>query len=125
MSGLECSIVVESDCCVVRLRGDLVLDHSSSTRKLLFDCISEGRPLIAEMSMVDYIDSSGVASLVEAYHWSLRQGTGFCLAAVSPGVFLVLELVRLNRVFPLYLTVGEGLQKFGTNGKTPFFPSAE
>ncbi len=125
MSGLKCSIEVESDCCVIRLRGDFLLDQSSSTRKLLFDCISEGRPLIADMSMVDYIDSSGVASLVEAYHCSLRQGTGFCLAAASAGVLSVLELVRLNRVFPMYSTVDEGLEKFGSNGKATFIHSAD
>ena len=65
--------------------------------------------LLVDLAGVPYMDSSGVASLVEAYQ-SARQSQGFFgLAAATPGVVRVLELARLDQVFNVFPGIEEGV----------------
>ena len=48
---------------------------------------------------VSYIDSSGIAALVEGFQSARARGSRFALVAVSDAVRAVLELARLDRVF--------------------------
>ena len=50
---------------VIELDGEVDLSCSPEARKQILDCLSNGRPLLVDLSAVVYIDSSGVASLVE------------------------------------------------------------
>ena len=107
---MECTIQTEGDCYVISLKGDFLVEESPATRKIFFDCIDDGHSVLADMSGVDYIDSSGIASLVEAYHCTIRRGVGFGIVCPSKGVIMVLELVRLDKVFPLFNSLEDGLQ---------------
>lgn len=84
---------------VVRLRGEVDLDCSPVVRKLLLECIGRTKDVVVDLSQVEYIDSSGIASLVEGLQAANRQGTGFRLAAVAGQAKRVLELARLDKVF--------------------------
>jgi anti-sigma B factor antagonist len=61
------------------------------------------------MSGVSYIDSSGIASLVEAYQSARRARTLFALVAVSDAAMRVLELARLDQVFSIHASVADAL----------------
>lgn len=110
---MEHEIHEAGDKTVVSLRGDVDLGNSPAARKLLLDCVGQGRDVVVELSGVSYIDSSGVASLVEAFQSARRQGTGFALAAVSESALRVLQLARLDKVFPIHGSVEEGLAHGG------------
>ena len=99
----------EQDTAVVALEGDVDLEHSPEARKVLLECVRQGRHVLVDMSGVAYIDSSGVASLVEAFQNARRAGTRFALAAVSTSALRVLELARLDKVFTIHRTVAEGM----------------
>jgi anti-sigma B factor antagonist len=62
-----------------------------------------------DLSAVSYIDSSGVANLVEAFQLSRQRGTGFALASVSPAALRVLQLARLDEVFTIHASLEDGL----------------
>lgn len=111
MTSFEYSIRREGACYVVSLTGDFLIDSAPAIRKVLFDCLGEGAPLLVDMKEVRRIDGSGLASLVEVYHCALRNGIGFFLAAPSREVVLVLELSRLHKVFPLCDTLEDGLHQ--------------
>jgi anti-sigma B factor antagonist len=98
---------------VVALKGDVDLEHSPTARKVLLECVQQGRDVVVDMSSVAYIDSSGIASLVEAFQNARRQGTGFALAAVSPSALRVLQLARLDKVFTIHETVADGVGRDG------------
>lgn len=59
---------------VVRLQGEVDLDCSPVVRKLLLECVGWERDVIVDLSAVDYIDSSGIASLVVALQAANRAG---------------------------------------------------
>ncbi len=100
----------EGETLVVVLEGDVDLERSPVAREVLLESVGRNRRVLVDLSRVGYIDSSGVASLVEAYQKAKRQDTGFALISVSPRARRVLELARLDKVFTIHDTLGEGLR---------------
>jgi anti-sigma B factor antagonist len=66
------------------------------------------------MSGVTYIDSSGIATLVEGLQLSRQTKTRFGLFGLRPNARSVLELARLNKVFVIFENEVEALEKIGT-----------
>ncbi len=87
---------------VVSLTGEIDLDRAPEARRLLLDCVKRSKDVLVDLSAVTYIDSSGIASLVEALQWAKRRGTDLCLIAVSPQALRVFELARLDKVFAIH-----------------------
>ncbi len=98
-----------ADYSVTHLSGEIDIYSSPQAREAILDCLSADRPVVVELSGVTYIDSSGVASLVEGYQTARTKGLKFCLVGVSEAAMRVLELARLDGVFPIYTTVAEFL----------------
>ena len=94
---------------VVSLVGEVDLEHSPKAREVLLESVRSGASVLVDLSGVGYIDSSGVASLVEAYQLAKQRGTRFALVAVNPAARRVLELARLDKVFAIHDTVEDGL----------------
>ena len=94
---------------VVTFTGEVDLESSPAAREVLLKCLESTSKLIVDLSEVTYIDSSGVASLVEALQAAKKNGSQFALAAVSEPTRRVLELARLDKVFTLYDAVDEAL----------------
>jgi anti-sigma B factor antagonist len=94
---------------VIALKGEVDLESSPAARKLLLESIDNANRVLVDLSGVTYIDSSGVASLVEALQVSKKNDTGFALAAASEPTRRVLELARLDKVFTIHETVEAGL----------------
>jgi anti-sigma B factor antagonist len=94
---------------VVALSGEIDLQNSPLVRSELLRHLSDHADLVVDLSGVAYIDSSGIASLVEAFQTARRQGTRFSLAAVSPAALRVLQLARLDEVFPLHARLDDAV----------------
>lgn len=86
---------------LVRLSGEVDLSWSQDVRREVLDALASGAPVGVELSAVSYIDSSGIAALVEGFQAARARGSRFALVAVSDAVRAVLELARLDRVFLL------------------------
>ena len=100
----------EGDVAVVALTGDVDLESSPTVRTALLECVGSKSRVLVDMSAVSYIDSSGVASLVEAFQTARKSETNFALVQVSEAAMRVLELARLDRVFSIHPTVADGLK---------------
>jgi anti-sigma B factor antagonist len=87
---------------IVGLEGEFDLEHSPAIRKLLLDAVARGRQVIVDLARVSYIDSSGIANLVEALQAANRQKIKLCLAGVGAQVRRVLTLARLDKVFLIH-----------------------
>jgi anti-sigma B factor antagonist len=97
---------------VVDVKGDIDLYNSPEVRKVILEELKEKKVarLIVNLTAVRYIDSSGVASLVEGLKISRTLSSRFMLYGLSPAAREVLELSRLIRVFEVFSTEEEALK---------------
>ena len=84
--------------------GDIDLANSPAVRKALLKEIRDNRTprVVMNLSNVRYIDSSGVASLVEGLKAARDVGSRFILFGLSTSAREVLQLSRLLRIFEVY-----------------------
>ena len=102
-------VTTKGDTAIIALKGEVDLESSPVARELLLSNVAGKKNILVDLSAVSYIDSSGVASLVEALQAAKKNGSRFSLAAASEPTRRVLELARLDKVFTMYDTVDEGL----------------
>lgn len=86
---------------IIAVAGEVDLGTSAELRAAVMAPIQAGHPVIVDLNNVHYMDSSGIAALVEGYQSARRTKSGFVLAAVSEGVARILQLARLDKVFVL------------------------
>ena len=98
---------------VLELKGDVDLSCSPDARKQILQCLEAGRHLLVDLSAVTYIDSSGVASLVEGYQTAKKKNLRFGLVGVSNAAMAVLQLARLDKVFPIHASAEERISADG------------
>ena len=97
---------------ILDLSGDITLFNSPEIRKALLSQLRENgvQHLVLNMLGVPYIDSSGVASLVEGLKASREASARFALYGLSKSAKTVLELTHLIRVFEVHQTEQEALE---------------
>ncbi len=98
---------------VILLTGDVDLSCSPEARKAILSCLSKGQHTLVDLSAVSYIDSSGVASLVEGFQTAKKNALRFGLIGVSEAALSVLELARLDKVFPIHTDLQARLKADG------------
>jgi anti-sigma B factor antagonist len=106
---MEHSIREEAGVVIAAFTGEVDLENSPKAREVLLDCIGRGQKVLVDLSGVEYIDSSGVASLVEAFQKAKKGGTEFALVSVNTAARRVLELARLDKVFVIHENLSDGL----------------
>lgn len=101
---------VEGDLPIVAIVGDIDLESSPKLRDFLQAKASQNTArLLFDFSGVAYIDSSGLATLIEYFKATKRFDGKFALAGLSPRVKNVFEIVRLEQIFTLYPDVPTAL----------------
>jgi anti-sigma B factor antagonist len=100
----------EDDAIVIGVEGEIDLQHSGNLREILLRALVSHNRIIVDMTEVTLIDSSGVASLLEAFQEATKSGKIFILAEVSNTVMQVLTLAHLEQLFSISATVDEALK---------------
>ena len=94
------------------ISGDIDLAHSSEVRRVVLLEFKEKRTprVILNLLAVNYIDSSGVASLVEGLKAARDVGSRLILCGLSPIAHEVPQLSKLLKIFEIYDTEDMALQ---------------
>ena len=96
---------------VISARGDVDLYSSPKLREVIVQSARERlSPIVVNLGGVTYIDSSGVATLVEGLQLSREYGGKFRLLNMSDRVCEVLKLARLDQIFDIRDTEEEALE---------------
>jgi len=100
----------EGQAVVLVLAGEIDMKCSVKLRSKLLELLKEKPPvLVLNLIQVEFMDSSGLGTLVEALRWSRRNGGQFKLAGLSQAVRNIFEISRLDSVFQVYDTEAEAL----------------
>ena len=85
------------------IEGDIDMSSSTQVRTHLTDLFAKNqKAIVVDLSKVAYIDSSGIATLVEGLQWSHANNTKFRLTRLTPAVKDVFDIARLLTVFEVF-----------------------
>jgi anti-sigma B factor antagonist len=89
---------------ILDVSGNIDMSNSPEVRKVLLHELREKgvSRVVLNLSAVDYIDSSGVASLVEGLKASRESGSRFLLFGLSDSAREVLKISRLLKLFEVF-----------------------
>ena len=109
---IDINIVRNGACSVVHVKGDIDLKSSHELRAAILDLYEKRgqERVVLDLSGVNYIDSSGVASLVEGLQEAKKRSARFILCALNEAPRHVLELTRLIKVFEIAATLEDALK---------------
>ena len=89
----------------VALNGRITIENSGEMRRALSKALrAKPANLSVDLSQVPYIDTSGLATLVEAFRIARKQGTRLTLGGIQDQPRYLLEITHLDRLFN---TVGQ------------------
>ncbi len=95
---------------VISVSGDIDLYTSPDLRKAITKLVKKKISLlVVDLKQVDYMDSSGVATLVEGLQLTARYDGSFRVASLNEDVREVFELARLDKVFDIYDNLDQAL----------------
>ncbi|MBN2412040.1 STAS domain-containing protein [candidate division KSB1 bacterium] len=87
----------------VNIKGEVDLYSSPEVRKKIFDLVKKKAPVILiNLEKVKYMDSSGVATLIEGLQQCNKYNGRFALYGLQDNVREVFELTRLDKIFEIY-----------------------
>ncbi|MFD9078775.1 STAS domain-containing protein [Streptomyces erythrochromogenes] len=93
---------------VVRVRGDMDLDHAGELRETLAAALArapEGVEITVDLRNSSFCDSAGLNTLLDARRQAVQAGHVLRLAAPSHQLLRLLELTGSSGSFPLDATV--------------------
>ena len=104
---MDIRISTEGRFTLLAISGEVDLYQSPKARQQILSCLQSKQNLLVDLSAVEYIDSSGVASLVEGFQTAKRSALEFGLIGVSDAAMRVLQLARLDKVFPIHKSLDD------------------
>src|SRR5215831_3171091 len=107
---LNISVRTAGSATIVDLEGGIAINNSTVLRSRLFEGITASPRLALNMAEVDYVDSSGIATLVEVLKKARDLNKHFVLFGLRPRVFEILKLTQLLPYFQIFDTEAQALE---------------
>ncbi len=100
----------QQDAAVIEIQGEVDLYTSPQVRAAIVGVTQRRTPtVIVDLTGVRYMDSSGVATLVEGLQFCRGYGGAFRLAGLAETVRQVFRFAKLDTVFEIYPSAGDAL----------------
>lgn len=101
--GFHIESVEKKNAAMIRVEGDVDMYTSPSLRDALVPFFTKNvMAVVVDLSRVSFMDSSGIATLVEGLQWSRKQDRQFILAGLGDTVSNALSLTKLDNVFTIH-----------------------
>ncbi|MCP4671954.1 MAG: STAS domain-containing protein [Desulfobacula sp.] len=85
---------------VISIEGEVDMFTSPNLREKLLPLFKKGvKGIIVDLAKVSFMDSSGIATLVEGLQWSKKNDREFVLTQLGANVKNALALTKLDNVF--------------------------
>lgn len=95
---------------VIDVAGDVDMGHSAAFQQCLSDVMAKAPAhVILDLAGVEYMDSSGIASLVKLHSQAKAAGAALSLVAVHRNVQSILQITHLDGMFKVFDTAEEAI----------------
>ena len=115
---------IEGDIGKLFLSDEIDLDKSPIVRENIKELMDKAKVVEVQMARVKYIDSSGIAALIEGMQLAKSNSKEFFLTDVSNEVMKVIQLAHLDKFFKIKSTTGQNAQE-GTDIEPEVAPEPE
>ena len=87
----------ERGCAIVTVAGEIDIATATRLRERLFELAADGRPLVADLDQVRFIDSAGLSALVGAAKRAAAHGGSLHVVCARPQIRQLFRLTGLDR----------------------------
>lgn len=109
---MEISSIVADGAVIVAVDGEVDLHSSPKLRhEIVHWAHKKILSLIIDLGAVTYMDSSGIATLLEGFQLTKRYGGKFWIARPSPSIQEVLRFAHLDKIFRIFSSIEEALER--------------
>ncbi len=103
----------QGDIFICKLEGEIDFNNSPELRKSFIKLIeNQARKIILDLEKVSYIDSSGLATLVEVVQKLKGSNGQLKLVNLQEKVRGVFEITKLEKLFEIYPQVQQAIESF-------------
>jgi anti-sigma B factor antagonist len=109
----------ERGCAIVTVAGEIDIATATRLRERLFELAAGGRPLVADLDQVSFIDSAGLSALVGAAKRAAAHGGSLHVVCARPKIRQLFRLTGLDRRLMPARTLHEALDALLAAGTHP------
>lgn len=103
---LKINSEISTQLALLRINGEVDMFSSPDVRKAIMEVVKKKIPkLVIDLHDVNYMDSSGVATLIEGLQLCQKYDGSLRLARLRDNVREVFELTKLDKIFKIYTDV--------------------
>jgi len=101
------------DIVVVHCHGRIVFgEEADELRRVVLDLLNENKRIVLSLASVEYVDSSGLDTLVASFISARHRSAEIKFAGLTPAVRRVLASTRVDRLFEVYDSTEEAVKSF-------------
>jgi anti-sigma B factor antagonist len=101
------------DIAVVRCRGKIVFgEEADELRGVILSLLKETNRIVLNLAWIDYIDSSGLGTLVASFISARHRGAEIKIAVLSPRARRLLTMTKMDRLLEVYDSDEEAVKSF-------------
>lgn len=98
---------------ILELSGRFDTNEEASVREWLSKVgVSPQAQVVVNLSKVDFIDSTGLATLVQGMKHCRQQGGDVYLTGLQQPIQIIFQLTRMDKVFQIFGDEGQAIQAF-------------
>jgi anti-sigma B factor antagonist len=98
------------DCAVLRVAGEVDLYTAPLLRERIRELAASGAVhLIADLTQVDYLDSTGLGVLVGGLKRLREDGGSLALVIATPRILRIFQIIGLTRAFDIWPSVTDAI----------------
>jgi anti-sigma B factor antagonist len=105
--GLTVLVRHEPDYVLVTLAGEVDFASAAGLRERLFTLASAGRPLVADLDRVSFIDAAGLGVLAAAARQAAANGASLRVVCARRQIRRLFRLTRLDQAVPVAASLAE------------------
>jgi anti-sigma B factor antagonist len=100
----------EPEYILITLAGEVDFAAVASLRERLFALAASGRPMVADLERVSFIDAAGLGVLAGAARRAARHGASLHVVCARRQTRRLFRMTKLDRAIPLAGTIAEALE---------------
>jgi anti-sigma B factor antagonist len=109
----------ERGCTIATVVGEIDFATVALLRQRLSELAISGRPLVADLDRVSFIDSGGLSAMVGAAKRTAAYGGSLHLVCARPEIRKLFRLTGLDSRIPLARSLDEALESLASGQATP------